>query len=128
MTQRASLREDALFVLCLCYDKLKKQAMATLPLKIVHASVRLARVAILIDKADTDWQHTCLRIIEIYSQLWGGAYNIIVPTDGNTIDEQFWTLLETFDPDHLYRYNKSLGDYAPRNENFVLVVFVKQRS
>lgn len=82
--------------------------MATLPLKIVHASVRLARVAILIDKADTDWQHTCLRIIEIYSQLWGGAYNIIVPTDGNTIDEQFWTLLETFDPDHMYRYNKSL--------------------
>lgn len=84
--------------------------MATLPLKIVHASVRPARVAILIDKADTDWQHTCLRIIEIYSQLWGGAYNIIVPTDGHTIDERFWTLLETFDPDYLYRYNKSLED------------------
>ena len=44
--------------------------MATLPFKIVHASVRPARVAILVDKTDADWQHTCLRIIEIYSQLW----------------------------------------------------------
>ena len=84
--------------------------MASLPFKIVHASVRPARVAILVDKTDIDWQHTCLRIIEIFSQLWGGAYNIIVPTDGNTIDEKFWSLLETFDPDHLYRYNKSLED------------------
>src|ERR1700756_2474047 len=84
--------------------------MATLPFKILHASVRPARVAILVDKADVDWQHTCLRIIEIYSQMWGGAYNIIVPTDGHTIDDRFWTLLETFDPDHLYRYSKSGED------------------
>ena len=84
--------------------------MATLPFKILHASVRPARVAILVEKTDADWQHTCLRIIEIYSQMWGGAYNIIVPTDGHTIDDRFWTLLETFDPDHLYGYNKSLED------------------
>jgi hypothetical protein len=84
--------------------------MATLPIKTLHASVRPARVAILIDKTDADWQHTCLRIIEIYSQLWGGAHNIIVPTDGTVIDESFWTLLEAFDPDYLYRYNKSLED------------------
>jgi hypothetical protein len=78
--------------------------------KTVHASVRPARVAILVDRADQDWQHTCLRIIEFYSQLWGGAYNIIVPTDGAQISEPFWTLLEKFDPDHIYRYHKSGED------------------
>jgi hypothetical protein len=80
------------------------------PFKTLHASVRPARVAILIDKADADWQDTCLRIIEFYSQLWGGAQNIIVPTDGTTITEHFWALLEAFDPDHVFRYHKSGED------------------
>jgi hypothetical protein len=55
---------------------------------------------------------TCLRIIEFYSRLWGGAHNIIVPTDGREITEPFWTLLEAFDPDYLYRYAKSGEDLA----------------
>jgi hypothetical protein len=80
--------------------------MESLSLKTVHASVRPPRVAILVDKSDEDWQNTCLRIIEFYSRLWGGAYNIIIPTDGATIDERFWTILETFDPDYLFRYQK----------------------
>ncbi|SRR6266481_204546 len=79
--------------------------------KTVHASVRPPRVAILVDKTDSDWQQTCLRIIEFYSKLWGGAYNIIIPTDGITIDETFWQILETFDPDYLYRYHKSGEDF-----------------
>jgi hypothetical protein len=49
-------------------------------------------------------------MIEFYSRLWGGAYNIIVPTDGSRISETFWTLLETFDPDHVFRYRKSGAD------------------
>ncbi|HWZ81074.1 MAG TPA: hypothetical protein VNW47_00535, partial [Terriglobales bacterium] len=64
----------------------------------------------LVDRADQDWQDTCLRVIEFFSQLWGGAYNLIVPTDGKTIDERFWTILEAFDPDNLYVYRKSGED------------------
>lgn len=78
-----------------------------LSFKTIHASVRPARIAVLIDKSEEDWQDTCLRIIGFFSKLWGGAYNFIVPTDGKTIDECFWTILETFDPDHLYVYRKS---------------------
>ena len=78
--------------------------------KTVHASVRPQRVAVLVDKSDQDWQDTCLRVIEFFSQLWGGAYNLIVPTDGKTIDERFWTILEAFDPDNLYVYRKSGED------------------
>jgi hypothetical protein len=83
-----------------------------LSFKTVNASVRPARVAVLVDKADQDWQHTCLRIIEFYSQLWGGAHNIIVPTNGSEITDPFWTLLEAFDPNYLYRYAKSVEDLA----------------
>jgi len=89
--------------------------MENLPFKTIHASVRPARIATLLDKSDQDWQDTCLRVIEFYSQLWGGAYNIIVPTDGSKIDERFWTLLETFDPDYVCYYQKSLEDLFRNN-------------
>ena len=91
------------------------------PFKTIHASVRPARVAVLVDKADKDWQNTCLRVIEFYSRLWGGAHNIIIPPGGQQINERFWKMLEAFDPDHLYRYAKSgedifLGDPTQFNE------------
>jgi len=38
--------------------------------------------------------------------MWGGAYNVIIPTDGKTIDDPFWAILEAFDPDYLYAYRK----------------------
>jgi hypothetical protein len=84
--------------------------MTESPFKTLNGSVRPTRVAILVDRADDDWQNTCLRIIEFYSRLWGGAHNIIIPTDGTQIDERFWKLLEAFDPDYLYRYCKSVED------------------
>lgn len=62
------------------------------------------------DKSDKNWEDTCLRAVEFFSQVWGGAYNIIVPTDGKTIDERFWTILEAFDPDNVYFYRKSGED------------------
>jgi hypothetical protein len=80
------------------------------PFKTIHAAVRPARLAVLIDRADGDWEHICLRIIEFFSRLWGGAYNVIVPTDGKSIDERFWQILEAFDPDYVYAYRKSGED------------------
>jgi hypothetical protein len=78
--------------------------------KTSHASVRPARIAVLVDQSDSDWQDTCCRIIEFYSTLWGGRHNIIVPTDGSTIAEQFWDILEAFDPDYVYYYHKTCED------------------
>jgi hypothetical protein len=78
--------------------------------KTVNASVRPERVAVLIDKSDEEWQDTCLHVIEFFSQIWGGAHNLIVPTDGKRIDERFWAILEGFDPDSLYAYRRSGED------------------
>lgn len=72
--------------------------------------LRPHRVAILIDIADRDWQNTCLSVIEFLSQIWGGYHSIIVPTDGNTIQDIFWALLSSFDPDVILRYQKTGAD------------------
>jgi hypothetical protein len=100
--------------------------MESLSFKTVHASVRPARVAIIVDSGDPDWQHTCLRVIEFYSRLWGGGYNIIVPSDGTRIDERFWALLEAFDPDYIFRYQKSFGDLALSHPDRYTEILEKQ--
>lgn len=57
----------------------------------------------------------CLRIIEWYSQMWGGGYNLIIPTDGATIEPDFWFILEQFSPDYIYYYAPSLADIQSIN-------------
>jgi hypothetical protein len=76
----------------------------------LFTSVRPARVAVLIDQSDEDWHASCQRIIEFLSTVWGGGYNVIIPTDGTTIMEEFWDILTAFDPDYLYFYYKTGAD------------------
>lgn len=78
--------------------------------KTLFIGVRPARVAVLMNSEDGDWKNTCLRIIECLSTVWGGEYNVIVPTDGIVISERFWSVLEVFDPDHIYMYRKTGED------------------
>lgn len=79
-------------------------------LKTISTSIRPARVAILLDSTDGDWRGNALRVIAFCSTVWGGAYNIIIPTDGTNIDDRFWSILEAYDPDFLGYYYKSLLD------------------
>ena len=85
--------------------------------------VRPDRVAVLINIADADWQESCLGIIEFFTKLWGGTHCIIVPTDGNTIDETFWAVLSAHDPDSIYRYQRTGADERNRApEQFAEIV------
>jgi hypothetical protein len=84
--------------------------METLSFKTIVATVRPPRIAVLVHTVDPHWQNTCVRIIEFFTQLWGGHYNIIVPTDGNTIEPRFWAMLQAFDPDYIYSYRLSGRD------------------
>ncbi|MES2392416.1 MAG: hypothetical protein V4555_12300 [Acidobacteriota bacterium] len=81
--------------------------------------IRPQRIAVLIDTNDPEWQRTCLRVIEYLSQAWGGAHSLIIPTDGKTIENCFWELLSSFDPDILYRYQRTGHDlYEAKVHNF----------
>lgn len=72
-------------------------------IKEICTNLRPAKVAVFVPKSE-DWQEKCLNIIENFSQIWGGAKNFIVPTDDEKIDENFWFLLEKFDPDYFFVY------------------------
>ena len=63
---------------------------------------------------DPHWYHNCLGIIEFLTKLWGGSHCVIIPTDGKTIDEEFWTILSSHDPDIFYRYQPTGADEKAR--------------
>jgi len=76
--------------------------------KMIYSRLRPVRIAIFVDENDHLWRETCLRIIEWNSQSWGGFYNIIIPTNGQRILDQFWFILEKYDPDYMYTYGEPL--------------------
>ena len=79
-------------------------------LKQIITAVRPSRYAVFINEENPDWQENCERVIEWYSQMWGGAHNFIIPTNGDSIDNVFWQLLEIFQPDHCNYYIRTLKD------------------
>jgi hypothetical protein len=76
--------------------------------KNLQLSVRTPRLACFIDSNDTEWEQNALHAIEYFSRTWGGAYFIIVPTDGTTISDTFWSILLAYDPDYLLLYDRAL--------------------
>lgn len=44
------------------------------------------------------------------SEIWGGRYFLLVPTDGTRIKEKFWEVLEAYSPDHIAVYNLTFAD------------------
>lgn len=83
-------------------------------IKKVCTNLRPPKIAIFIFK-DNGWEKNCFKIIESLSMIWGGAKNLLIPTDGKTIGKKFWYLLEHFDPDYLYSCNFR-GDYKEISE------------
>jgi hypothetical protein len=76
--------------------------------------VRPHRVAVLTNIGDAHWQYSCIGILEFFTKLWGGSHCLIIPTDGKTIDEEFWTVLSSHDPDILYKYQVTGADQKIR--------------
>lgn len=96
-----------------CYDLL----MPNDSYKTFRVSVRPARVVCFIDANDQNWQVSALNIIEAFSRVWGGAYFIIVPTDGQIISDVFWRILLAYDPDYLWVYTaRAENSYEPSFE------------
>lgn len=81
----------------------------------IGASVRPGRVAVLCDIDDAEWLYSCRHILEIFSTVWGGHGNIIIPTDGTSIQPLFWQILEKFDPDYIYAYSPTWRDVEERD-------------
>jgi hypothetical protein len=63
----------------------------------IETALRPRRIAYIVG-SNYDYDYI-LKIIELTSYIWGGDYSIIIPTDGQNIDEKFMKLLREFDPD-----------------------------
>lgn len=76
----------------------------------ITATVRPPRCAIFINKSSRYWKSAIDGAIAQASQVWGGRYFLIIPTNGTSIDAKFWELLEAYSPDHLAIYNLTFSD------------------
>jgi hypothetical protein len=76
--------------------------------------VRPHRVAVFTNLDDVHWQHSCIGILEFFTKLWGGSHCVIIPTDGKKIDEEFWAILSSHDPDILCKYQPTGADLKAR--------------
>ncbi|WP_143832930.1 MULTISPECIES: hypothetical protein [Nocardiopsis] len=78
--------------------------------KNINAIVRPPRCAILINKQSEYWRAAVSGSIMQASGVWGGKNFLIIPTDGETIEEKFWELLEAYSPDHVVGYGITVAD------------------
>ncbi len=68
----------------------------------IHVRNRPIKTAFLINPAFADWEEW-FDAIWLYTQdKWGGRFSPIVPTDGESIDANWWKFLEELDPDYIY--------------------------
>lgn len=84
--------------------------------KKITTGVRPPRIAVFFNRDSKGWRSIIEGIIEIFSTIWGGRYNIIVPTDGNIIEEHFLQILREFNPDICCYYNHTNVDFLYSSE------------
>ena len=71
--------------------------------------VRPARVISAFEDTGRDWGHSALRMLENYSLTWGGARGLLIPvSNGGSVHEALWPLIEMFDADIWAVYNRTL--------------------
>lgn len=71
----------------------------------VHIKKRPLKIAYLINPVDSDWQEKIDAVWDFNQFKWGGRFNPIISTDGEALDDFWWTLLREFDPDYLYSFS-----------------------
>lgn len=77
----------------------------------INTAVRPPKVAVLINLNDKDWMVSCISIISMFSKMWGGEYNIIIPTDGKSIHDDFIKILKVYDADYIYYYESTVRQF-----------------
>lgn len=78
--------------------------------KNINATVRPPRCAIFINRKSQHWKAAASVAMIQASQVWGGRHFLLVPTDGNEIEEKFWELLEAYSPDYLALCHTTFAD------------------
>lgn len=89
-----------------------------LEVKTLQTALRPPRVAIFFSTKYKSWENSFFHLIEVISSIWGGDSFIVIPTDGKTIDPVFQELLKFYDPDFLFKYQKTGYDVEASNPKY----------
>lgn len=81
----------------------------------ITTHVRPPRIAIFLPESFPHWKRACLSILQWTSQIWGGQFVPIIPTDGKTVSRAFLEIIEAFDPDCLFYYQPDGRDLEDSN-------------
>lgn len=84
--------------------------------KKISTGIRPQKMAVFFNKDSGNWKSIIEGIIEIFSTMWGGNFNVIIPTDGKVIEEHFMVLLKEFDPDICCYYQSTNLDQLYSSE------------
>lgn len=78
--------------------------------------IRPARVVTALCALEAGWEHSVLRMLENYSVTWGGAGNLVIPTDQQgAVQGRLWSLIEDYDADLWAWYVPTLRDHRVAN-------------
>jgi hypothetical protein len=93
----------------------------------ISYGVRPPRIAVLVDQSDPQWEQVCLTCIGHFTRIWGGQHCIIVPTNGETLRDVFWTILSAYDPDAIVSYQKDAYKLRPGDFNITPKLYAEIR-
>ena len=71
----------------------------------ITTGIRPAKLAVLLDINSQYWETDCLSSVAMFNRIWGGDYNLIIPTDGDEIHPYFLQILKAYDPDYIQIYS-----------------------
>lgn len=89
----------------------------------IYYEHRPFRIAFLVD--ENNQTDLIDKIVEYNRNKWGGRYNPIIFTDGNTIDENWWKFLRDYDPDIIYCTKKISDGLRERIQIFLTPLSVE---
>src|SRR6185436_2416575 len=71
-------------------------------------TLRPSRLAVLF-YGEGDWKVSAKVILDLFSRIWGGGYNVMIPCDSaGGVKEPFLEVASRFDPDRWGVYSPSL--------------------
>ncbi|MGG3562739.1 hypothetical protein ABES03_14185 [Neobacillus rhizosphaerae] len=97
----------------------------------ISTGIRPAKVVVLVNINSEFWETDCLALLAMFNRIWGGDYNLIIPTDGVIIDPSFLKIMKEYDPDYIYYYVSSLHQlkvFDSNNYEKVIEKFIRENS
>jgi hypothetical protein len=91
----------------------------------IYVDARPLKVAFLLDPSTNSWGHLDA-VLEYCTEKWGGRFHAVALTDGVSLREPYWALLEEVDPDVLVSLTTLTSQLAGELERRLTPFFMEE--